>query len=80
VINCTHQGADCVAALTIYPVLDQGGEIVFFLGMHRDVTHEHELETQLRQQKTRIETVVDAAPVLGVLLDESGKVFRDNHE
>jgi nitrogen fixation negative regulator NifL len=79
-VNRTREGADYVAALTISPVLDQTGEIAFFLGMHRDVTHEHELETQLRQQKTRIETVVDAAPVLVVLLDESGKVFLDNHE
>lgn len=79
-VNRTHDGDDYIASVTISPVLDQTGEIAFFLGMHRDVTHEHELETQLRQQKARIETVLDAAPVLVVLLDESGRILLDNHE
>ena len=79
-VNRTRNGDDYIAALTVSPVLDQEGEIAFFLGMHRDVTREHELETQLRQQKMRIETVLDAAPVLVVLLDEAGKVLLDNHE
>lgn len=79
-VNRTQSGDDYVASVTISPVLDRKGEIAFFLGMHRDVSHEHELETQLRQQKARIETVLDAAPVLVVLLDDSGRVSLDNHE
>ncbi|MCG6860904.1 MAG: nitrogen fixation negative regulator NifL [Chromatiaceae bacterium] len=79
-VNRSRAGSDYIASVTISPVLDQTGELAFFLGMHRDVTHEHELEAQLRQQKARIETVLDAAPVLVVLLDESGRVILDNHE
>ncbi len=79
-VNRTRNGDDYIAAVTVSPVLDHEGEIAFFLGMHRDVTHEHQLETQLRQQKMRIEIVLDVAPVLVVLLDESGKVVLDNHE
>jgi nitrogen fixation negative regulator NifL len=79
-VNCGRDGKDYIAALSIAPVLDQKGEIAYFLGMHRDVTREHELETQLRKQKTRIEVVLNAAPVLMVLLDESGKVILDNQE
>ena len=79
-VNRTRDGNDYIASVTISPVIDQSGDIAFFLGMHRDVTHEHELETQLRQQKARIETVLNAAPVLVVLLDESGRVLLDNHE
>lgn len=79
-VNRRRDGGDYIASVTISPVLDGTGEIAYFLARHRDVTYEHELETQLRQQKTRIETVLDAAPVLVVLLDESGKVFLDNHE
>jgi nitrogen fixation negative regulator NifL len=79
-VNRTRGGRDYIASLTIAPVLDQRGEIAFFLGMHWDVTREHELETQLRQQKTRIEVVLNAAPVLVVLLDESGKVLLDDYE
>ncbi len=79
-VNRTREGRDYIASLTIAPVLDQTGEIAFFLGMHRDVTREHELETQLRQQKTRIEIVLNAAPVLVVLMDEAGEVLLDNQE
>ncbi len=79
-VNRTRNGEDYIAALTISPVLNQDGAIAFFLGMHRDVSHEHELETQLRQQKMRIETVLDAAPVLVVLLDAAGEILLDNHE
>jgi nitrogen fixation negative regulator NifL len=79
-VNRTRDGEDYIASVTISPVLDQRGEIAFFLGMHRDISHEHRLEAQLRQQKARIETVLDAAPVLVVLLDESGRVLLDNHE
>ncbi len=79
-VNRTRDGRDYIASLTISPVLDQTGAIAFFLGRHQDVTSEYELEAQLRQQKTRIETVLDAAPVLVVSLDESGKVCLDNHE
>jgi len=79
-VNRTRDGEDYIASVTISPVLDQMGEIAFFLGMHRDISHEHQLEAQLRQQKARIETVLDAAPVLVVLLDESGRVLLDNHE
>ncbi len=52
----------------------------YFLGMHRDVTKVHELEGELRQQKMRIEAVLDAAPVVVVLLDAQGRVVLDNQE
>jgi len=79
-VNRDRDGEDYIASLTVSPVLDQTAEIAFFLGTQRDVTREHELEAQLRQQKARIETVLDAAPILVVLLDESGRVLLDNHE
>jgi nitrogen fixation negative regulator NifL len=79
-VNRGCDSGDYIASLTVSPVLDQTGEVAFFLGMQRDVTREHELEAQLRQQKARIETVLDAAPILVVLLDESGRVLLDNHE
>ena len=79
-INRRKGGADYLAELTIAPVLDGAGRIRYFLGMHRDVTREHELSVALRQQKTRIETVLDAAPVLVVLLDTDGRIILDNQE
>jgi nitrogen fixation negative regulator NifL len=79
-VNRTRDGVEYVAALTIAPVLDRKGETAYFLGMHRDITGEHELKTHLRQQKMRVEAVLDAAPVLVVLLDGSGRVLLSNHE
>lgn len=79
-VNRNKGGADYIAELTIAPVLDRDGEIKYFLGMHRDVTKMHTLEVQVREQKTRIEAVLDAAPVVVVLLDASGRVVLDNQE
>nr|WP_209262217.1 nitrogen fixation negative regulator NifL [Thiorhodococcus minor] len=79
-VNRTKQGGDYLAELTISPVLDRDGDLKYFLGMHRDVTKMHELEGALRQQKSRIETVLDAAPVIVVLLDSAGRVILDNQE
>jgi nitrogen fixation negative regulator NifL len=79
-INRRKDGEDYLAELTISPVLDTAGRIRYFLGMHRDVTREHELSVAVRQQKTRIETVLDAAPVVVVLLDTDGRIILDNQE
>ncbi|MCF7989304.1 MAG: nitrogen fixation negative regulator NifL [Thiohalocapsa sp.] len=79
-VNRRKDGGDYLAELVISPVLDTAGRIRYFLGMHRDVTREHELTVALRQQKTRIETVLDAAPVLVVLMDKDGRIILDNME
>lgn len=79
-VNRTKQGGDYLAELTIAPVLDREGGLKYFLGMHRDVTKVHELEMALRQQKARIEAVLDAAPVIVALLDTDGRVVLENQE
>jgi hypothetical protein len=48
--------------------------------MHRDITEVHRLESQVRNQKALIESVVDAAPVVIALLDVDDRVVLDNHE
>lgn len=79
-VNRRKTGEDYLAELMISPVLDENGRIAYFLGMHRDVTREHQLAAELRQQKNRIETVLDAAPVVVVLLDHNGRILLDNME
>ena len=79
-VNRRKDGGDYLAELVIAPVLDAAGAIRYFLGMHRDVTREHELAAELRRQKARIETVLDAAPVVIVLLGEDGRIILDNQE
>ena len=79
-VNRTKDAGDYLAELTIAPVLDREGKVRYFLGVHRNVTRVHELEVALRQQKTRIEAVLDAAPVVVVLLDADGRIVLDNQE
>jgi nitrogen fixation negative regulator NifL len=79
-VNRRKDGGDYLAELIISPVLDTAGQLRYFLGMHRDVTREHELGVELRRQKLRIESVLDAAPVVVVLLDRDGRIILDNME
>ncbi len=79
-VNRTRQGGDYLAELSVSPVLDRDGRIAYFLGMHRDVTKVDALEMELRQQKSLVETIIDAAPVVVALLDDQGKVLVDNQE
>lgn len=69
-----------LAELTVLPVQDEQEQTVCFLGIYRDVTAMHRLEQQVHYQKALIESMVDAAPAMIVLLDETGQVILDNHE
>ena len=79
-VNRRKDGSRYLANLTITPVMDKSGETTHYLGMHRDVTEVHRLERQVQNQKTLIESVVDAAQVAIAMLDENEKVILDNQE
>lgn len=79
-VNRRKDGSRYIADLTISPVVDENGELTHYLGMHRDVTELHRLESQVRNQKALIESVIDAAPVAMVLLDDARRVVLDNQE
>lgn len=79
-VNRRKDGSRYLADLTISPVVDEDGNTTHYLGMHRDVTEVHRLERQVQNQKTLIESVVDAAQVAIVLLDERERVLLDNQE
>lgn len=78
-VNKRKDGERYLADLTVAPVIDDGGQTSYYLALHRDVTEMHELEQQVRNQKVLIESVVDAAPVVMVLLNKDGNVILDNH-
>lgn len=78
-VNRRKNGERYLADLTVLPVIGASGDILYYLGMHRDITEVHRLEQNLRNQKALVETVVDAAPVVVVLLDTTGRVIVDNH-
>ena len=79
-VNRRRDGSRYLADLTITPVVDGEGHTSHYLGMHRDVTEVHRLERQVQNQKTLIESVVDAAQVAICLLDERDRVVLDNQE
>jgi nitrogen fixation negative regulator NifL len=79
-VNKRKDGSRYLAEVTITPVVGEEGLTTHFLGMHRDVTEVHRLERQVQNQKTLIESVVDAAQVAIVLLDEKERVLLDNQE
>ncbi|HCN66882.1 MAG TPA: nitrogen fixation negative regulator NifL, partial [Candidatus Accumulibacter sp.] len=68
-VNRRKDGSKYLAELSISPVLNASGEVLNYLGMHRDITDLHRLESQVRNQKALIESVVDAAPMVIALLD-----------
>ncbi|MBW8458725.1 MAG: nitrogen fixation negative regulator NifL [Thiobacillus sp.] len=78
-VNRRRDGSRYLADLTISPVVDENGNTTHYLGMHRDVTEVHRLERQVQNHKALIESVVDAAQVAIVLLDEDERVLLDNH-
>lgn len=79
-VNKRKDGSRYLADLTITPVVNLAGHTSHYLGMHRDVTEVHRLERQVQNQKTLIESVVDAAQVAIVVLDENERVVLDNQE
>lgn len=79
-VNKRKDGNRYLADVTITPVVNEAGMTTHYLGMQRDVTEVHRLERQVQNQKTLIESVVDAAQVAIVLLDEQERVLLDNQE
>jgi len=79
-INRRRDGSKYLAELNISPLVDAVGEVVNFLGMHRDITAMHRLECEVKNQKALIESVVDAAPIVIAVLDVDDRVVLDNHE
>jgi len=77
-LNRRKDGSSYLADLTVAPLLDATGKTEFYLGIHRDVSEMHELESQLSNQKAFIESVVDAVPVAIALLDLNGKELLTN--
>lgn len=67
-----------LAELTVAPVLDDQGQAIYYLGMHRDTSEQHELEQRVSNQRLLIEAVVNAAPEAMVVLDRQQQVMLSN--
>ena len=67
-----------LAELTVAPVINEQGQTVYYLGMHRDGTEVHELQQRVLNQKLMIESVVNSVPAAMVVLNNSGEIVLSN--
>lgn len=77
-INRRKDGSPYLAELNVAPVIDNQGHTTHYLGMHRDVTEIHRLQSRLGNHRQLIESVINAAPMVVALLDENGAVVLKN--
>ncbi|GAB2190295.1 hypothetical protein MAH1_19030 [Sessilibacter sp. MAH1] len=77
-VNRKKDNTRYLAELTVAPVMDETGRVTNYLGMHRDVTDMHRLQSQVTNNKSLIEAVVNSSPSPTVVLDQQGKVLLDN--
>lgn len=79
-VNRRKDGSRYLAEVTISPIVDEKGQNIYLVGIHRDITPMHQLQQQVANQKALIETVIDLTPVAAVVLDAHTRVILDNHE
>lgn len=77
-VNRRKDGSSYLADLTVVPVLDDDGSVMHYMGMHRDVTGLHQLERKVKNQDALITSVIEAAPVVIVLVNTGGKIVFCN--
>lgn len=77
-INRRKDNTLYLAELTVAPVLNEKGDTVHFIGMHRDCTEVHKLAQRVNNQKQTIEAMLNAAPEAMVLIDAQQQVVLSN--
>ncbi len=77
-VNKRKDGSEYLAELTVSPVLNENDEVIHYLGMHRDVSKMHSLQSQVQNQKSLIESVVNSSPVATILLDNTAEAVLKN--
>jgi nitrogen fixation negative regulator NifL len=77
-VNRRKDGSCYLAELTVAPVLNEAGEVIHYLGMHRDVSDVYFLEQSVRNQNKLVEKVLDQAPAAIAMLAEDKSVMMSN--
>ncbi|MYM62268.1 nitrogen fixation negative regulator NifL [Pseudomaricurvus sp. HS19] len=77
-VNRRKDGQLYLAELTVAPVINELGETVYFLGMHRDGTEVHQLQQRVLNQKLMMESMINSVPAAMVLLDADEKIVMQN--
>lgn len=79
-INRKKDGETYLAEVLVAPILDNHNQPMNYLGIHRDLTKEYGLQVQVSNQKSMIETAINAAPMAIAVLDDTGDrdIVMDN--
>lgn len=77
-VNRRKDNQQYLAELTVAPVLDQGGETIYYLGMHRDTSEQHELEQRVNNQRLMIDAVINAAPAAIAVINSDQQLLLSN--
>jgi nitrogen fixation negative regulator NifL len=77
-VNQRKDDSQYLAELTVAPVLNEHGETLYYIGMHRDTSDLHELEQRVSNQRLMIDAVVNAAPAAMAVVDREHQVLLSN--
>jgi PAS domain S-box-containing protein/putative nucleotidyltransferase with HDIG domain len=73
-VNYRKDGSAYIAAWQTVPLYDDQGILTHYVTTHRDVTHQHEVENQLRTNEQRFRSLFDMNPDAVFGLDTCGRI------
>ncbi|MDW7731331.1 MAG: PAS domain S-box protein [Methanolobus sp.] len=71
-------GSTVWTEMNITPVLDEGGDFKFFLGISRNIDERKKTEIELKKQKNILDSIFDLAPTPMLLVKENGIIENIN--
>jgi len=76
--NKKKDGTVFLIELNIYPFEDEEGNIIAYIGIHRDVTKEHMTETELWKSEEEYKTIFQTSSSLITMVDSTGRIVDCN--
>jgi PAS domain S-box-containing protein len=76
--HCHRDGREITLETSAVPILDDGGNLVGYRGIARDVSERIQAEKALKDHADRLRTVLATLPVGVFLLDAEGRIVETN--
>lgn len=78
-VRLRKDGSAFVASVTLSPIRDEAGRIEGVSAIVRDISDQKRLESDLRDAKEAVETIIATSPVPTITLDPEGRVLVWNN-